>query len=302
MRPVILSLFAFGVLVSAFPAAAAVIKPHPAVTPYTGSIPLRRDEDGFKTYTFVTGIEGKGKTDEEFFRTLKVDGKVTRLAYDNPKGRSAHEIFVNYREGLEKGGYNVVFSCVEAECGPAYASSRWGRVTGLRYYTPKQRYLVAKTSKDGQDIYVAILVSKARHQVEVIEVTQMDKGLVTAKAIGEGLMLEGRVVLDGILFDTDKATIKAESKPAMEAIAAFLKDNPKVNVFIVGHTDGTGGFDHNMTLSKARAASVASALAKNHDIAAGRLGSYGVGPLSPRKSNESEGGRTENRRVEMVQR
>jgi len=302
LRLIILGLCALTMLASTLPTVAAEVKPHPAVTPYTGSIPLRRDEDGFKTYTFVTGVEGKGKTDEEFFRILKIDGKVTRLAYDNPKGRSAHEIFANYREGLEKGGYGILFSCAETECGPSYASSRWGRVTGLRYYTPTQRYLVAKASKDGQDIYVAILVAKARHQVEVVEVKQMDKGLVTAKAIGEGLMIEGRIVLDGILFDTDKATIKAESKPALEAIAEFLKDNPKVNVFIVGHTDGTGGFDHNMALSKSRAASVAAALAKDYGVATARLGSYGVGPLSPRKSNENEGGRAENRRVEMVRR
>lgn len=302
MRHIILGLYALGILASPMPALAATAKDHPAVTSYAGSVAARRDEDGFKSYTFVTAVNEKGKTDEEYFQTLKVDGKVTRLAYENPKGRSAHEIFTNYREGLEKGGFRVLFACAEKECGPGYGSSRWGRVTGLRYYGPDQRYLAAKASKDGQDIYVAILIAKLRHQVEIVEITQMDKGLVTAKAIGEGLMLEGRVVLDGILFDTDKATIKMESKPALDAIAQFLQDNPNLNVFIVGHTDGTGGFDHNMGLSKNRAASVVTALTKDYAIAAKRLGSYGVGPLSPRKSNENEGGRTENRRVEMVQR
>jgi len=38
-----------------------------------------------------------------------------------------------------------------------------------------------------------------------------------------------------------KATIKVESKPALDTIAQFLKDNQAMNVFIVGHTDGTGG-------------------------------------------------------------
>jgi outer membrane protein OmpA-like peptidoglycan-associated protein len=175
-------------------------------------------------------------------------------------------------------------------------------VTGLRYFGSDQRYLVAKASKGGQDIYVAILIAKLRHQVEIVEVAMMERGLVTARAIGEGLSAEGRVVLDGILFDTDKATIKPESKPALDAIAQYLKDNQKLNVFIVGHTDATGGFDHNMGLSRARAASVMEALAKDYGIAAARLGSYGVGPLSPRKSNDNESGRAENRRVEMVER
>jgi outer membrane protein OmpA-like peptidoglycan-associated protein len=302
MRSIIAGAIALGFLAAAMPAAAAQVKDHPAVKAYTGSVATRRDDDGFKTYSFVTGVNEKGKTDAEILQTLKVDGKVTRLAYENPKDRSAHEIYSNYREGLEKGGFKILFACAEKECGPSYASSRWGRVTGMRYYSSEQRYIVAKATKDGQDIYAAILVAKLRHQVEIVEVTQMEKGLVTAQAIGEGLMTEGRVVLDGILFDTDKATIKAESKPALDTIAQYLKDSPKLSVFIVGHTDGTGGFDHNMTLSKARAASVATALAKTYGIDAKRLGSYGVGPLSPRKTNDDEGGRAENRRVEMVQR
>ena len=302
MRPTILAFAVSSLVCFPWPSVGAQVKDHPAVTPYAGSVASRRDDDGFKTYTFVTGVNEQGKTDEDFFRTLTVDGKLTRLAYENPKGRSAHEIFTNYREGLEKGGFQIVFSCAEKECGPGYAASRWGRVTGLRYHSPDQRYLVAKATKDGNDIYVAILVAKLRHQVEVVEVTQMARGLVTAKAIGEGLMIDGRVVLDGIFFDTDKATIKAESTPALDTIAAYLKGNPQLNVFIVGHTDGTGGFDHNMALSKARAASVVAALTKTHGIDPKRLDSYGVGPLAPRKTNQNEGGRAENRRVEMVQR
>lgn len=301
MRTLIMGLAALSIAAS-WPAVAAEVKSHPAVTPYAGSIATRRDDDGFKSYSLVTSVNEKGKKDEEILQTLKVEGNVIRFAYENPKNRSAHEIHANYREGLEKGGFEILFACAEKECGPSYASSRWGRVTGLRYYSADQRYIAAKGSKNGQEIYVAVLVSKLRHQVEIVEIGEMDKGLVSAKAIGDGLMTEGRVVLDGIFFDTDKATIKAESKPALDTIAQYLKDNPKINVFIVGHTDGTGGFDHNMALSKARAGSVVTALTKQYGIPAKRLGSYGVGPLSPRKPNESEDGRAENRRVELVQR
>lgn len=46
-------------------------------------------------------------------------------------------------------------------------------------------------------------------------------------------------MLDGILFDFDKATLKPESKPALDAIAKFLADNPALKALIVGHTDGT---------------------------------------------------------------
>jgi hypothetical protein len=209
------------------PATAAAVKSHPAVAPYAGSVATRRDDDGFRSYTLVTAVNEKGKTDEDVFQTLKVEGNVIRFAYENPRDRSADEIYANYREGLEKGGFQILYACAAKECGPSFATSRWGRVTGLRFYGPEQRYIAAKGSKNGQEIYVAVLVAKLRHQVEIVEVGQMEKGLVTAKAIGDGLMIEGRVVLDGILFDTDKATIKAESKPALDTIAQFLKDDPK---------------------------------------------------------------------------
>ena len=137
-------------------------------------------------------------------------------------------------------------------------------MTGLRYFSPDMRYLAAKSSQGGQDIYVAILVAKLRHQVEVVEVTAMETGLVTAKAIADGFMLDGRVVLDGIFFDTDKAVLKAESKSALAVIATFLADNPELKVYIVGHTDGTGGFDHNLSLSKNRAEAVVGALVKDY--------------------------------------
>lgn len=301
MRLIMLGLAAL-TLVGATPATAAEVKNHPAVTPYAGSVATRRDDDGHRSYALVTAIDEKGGSDAEILRTLTVEGNVVRLAYENPKDRSAQEIYANYREGLEKGGFQILFACAEKECGPSYASSRWGRVTGLRYHSPEQRYIAAKGSKGGQDIYVAVLVAKLRHQVEIVEVGQMDTGLVTATAIGEGLKAEGRVVLDGIFFDTDKATLKAESKPALDAIAQYLRDHPALAGFIVGHTDTTGAFEHNMSLSKARAAAVTAALTAQYGIDAKRLAAYGVGPLSPRRTNAEEAGRGENRRVEMVQR
>ncbi|CAG0961399.1 Outer membrane protein Omp38 [Burkholderiales bacterium] len=301
MRPIVIGLAALSVLASS-PVCAAVVKNHPAVTPYAGSVATRRDDDGFKSYALVTAVNEKGKSDEEVLQTLKVSGNLIRFSYENPKDRSAHEIYTNYREGLEKGGFQILYACIEKECGPSHATSRWGRVTGLRFFSPEMRYIAAKGSKNGQEIYVAVLVAKLRHQVEIVEAAPMEKGLVTAKALAEGLRLEGRVVLEGIFFDTDKATIKAESKPALLAIKAFLTENAALRAYIVGHTDGTGEFGHNMQLSKDRAAAVVAALVNEYKIAPERLSAHGVGPLSPARTNKTDAGRTHNRRVELVER
>lgn len=301
MRVIVACVMCLSVLAAARVAAAAP-KDHPAVTPYEGSVATRRDDDGFKPYTLVTGVDAKGKTDEEVFRTLKVEGNVTRLAYENPKSRSAPEIHANYREGLEKGGFKILFSCATTACGPGYATSRWNRVTGMRYASSDMHYVAAKAQRDGRELYVAVLVARLRHQVEIVEVEAMQKGLVTAKALGEGLKRDGRVVLDGIFFDTDKATIKPESKPALETLAKFLAENASIRAHIVGHTDGAGDFAYNMQLSKNRAAAVMAALVGDYKIAAERLAAHGAGPLAPAATNKSEDGRALNRRVELVER
>ena len=59
----------------------------------------------------MVGVNEKGKTDTDFLQTLTVEGNVTRLAYENPKDRSADEIFANYREALEKAGFEILFAC-----------------------------------------------------------------------------------------------------------------------------------------------------------------------------------------------
>jgi len=301
MRHIILSLAVGSMFVSSL-SVAYEVKSHPSFTPYSGSVATRRDDDGFKSYSLVAAVNEKGKTDEEVLHTLKVKGNVIRFSYENPKDRSAHEIYANYRQGFEKGGFKILFACIADECGARYATSRWARVTGMRFFTPEMRYLAAKGSRDGQDVYIAVLVAKARHQVEIVEISQMETGLVTAESIGEGLKAEGRVVLDGILFDTDKAAIKVESKLALEAIATFLRDNAGLKAYIVGHTDGTGEFEHNMQLAKDRAAAVAAALVNDYQIGPERLAAHGVGSLSPVRTNKTDVGRAQNRRVELVER
>lgn len=136
---------------------------------------------------------------------------------------------------------------------------------------------------------------------KIIRVAGMEQSVVVsseqiAKAMGD----EGKVVFYGIYFDTDKATLKAESTPTLVEMAKWLKTNAGAKVFIVGHTDMQGSVERNQKLSRDRAASVIAALTKDHGIKADRLGAEGVGPLAPVASNSGEAGRAKNRRVEMV--
>ena len=100
--------------------------------------------------------------------------------------------------------------------------------------------------------------------------------MVDAAALAKGIEAEGRVSVYGIHFDTDKADIKPESRPALEEIAKLLKARPNLRIFVVGHTDMTGGLEHNRTLSDVRARAVVKALIDTYGIAANRLEGYGV--------------------------
>jgi outer membrane protein OmpA-like peptidoglycan-associated protein len=141
--------------------------------------------------------------------------------------------------------------------------------------------------------------SAAMHKI--VRVKAMEQSIVlSADQIGKDLGTGGKVVFYGIYFDTDKATIKAESAPTLAEMAKWLKANAGAKVYIVGHTDMQGAHDHNVKLSRDRAASVVAALAGPHGIAKDRLLADGAGPLAPVASNADEAGRAKNRRVEMV--
>lgn len=104
--------------------------------------------------------------------------------------------------------------------------------------------------------------------------------------------------LEGILFDTAKATIKPVSTEILEKAYSALAANPTVKVRIVGHTDNVGSAASNMTLSRQRAESVMAWLVKR-GIAADRMTAIGKGLTEPRATNDTPEGRQLNRRIEF---
>ena len=125
--------------------------------------------------------------------------------------------------------------------------------------------------------------------------------LADAKQMAQDIKNTGKVALYGIYFDTDKAIVKPESEPTLKEIAKFLKENTSIKIYVVGHTDSTGDFNHNQKLSEARAQSVVKELTGKYGIAANRLKGHGVGPLAPVASNSTNEGKAKNRRVELVE-
>ena len=109
-------------------------------------------------------------------------------------------------------------------------------------------------SENNKEIYAQLVVAV---------VGSMANKMVDAAAMAKGLGDKGHIALYGIYFDTDKATIKPESEPTLDEMAKLLRGQPQMKVFVVGHTDSQGSYEHNMTLSRARADAVAAALTRS---------------------------------------
>ena len=189
----------------------------------------------------------------------------------------------------QPGEVGTIFSGTSSSGGAGAIVARKERAAGLVYVV----LVVEQHSAD----YVGALI-------DIVEVESAETGLVVvdAEAIGSDIDEYGRVVLDGIVFEFDKATLKPESDAALEAMAEYLRDKADKSFYVVGHTDSVGTFAYNQKLSADRARSVADALKSRYGIASERLQPHGVGPLVPVFTNASEAGREQNRRVELVER
>jgi outer membrane protein OmpA-like peptidoglycan-associated protein len=136
------------------------------------------------------------------------------------------------------------------------------------------------------------------YMLTIVEKSLMEQ-VISAADIAASIKATGHIALY-ILFDTGLATIKPESKPALDQIAAMLKKEPTLKVYIVGHTDNQGTLDGNLKLSLDRANAVVNELVSKYGVAASQMVAKGVASLSPVSTNETDEGRKINRRVELV--
>jgi OmpA-OmpF porin, OOP family len=282
---------------------------HPLVSRYPGSFIGAYQVVEFDEFTLPLGrmkSDGSGLS-----KSQHLEGKITRIVYAVPAGRSILEVYRNYESALKKGGFEVLFTCVSVQgCGgsgptlyAAQGREDWSWNAGLRI-------LSAKLARAEGDVYVSLrvgqwsnLASGSEVDLYVVEVKPMEGGLVTvnAAALAGDISQTGHSAVYGIYFDTGKADVKPESDAALKEIATMLEQDPSLKLLVVGHTDNVGTLASNMDLSKRRAAAVVQALTAKHGVAAARLSAQGAGPLAPVASNGTEEGRAKNRRVELVQ-
>jgi OOP family OmpA-OmpF porin len=211
---------------------------------------------------------------------IKVEGHIYDIFYEIKEGKEAPgklQVIRNYENAIKEIGGSTVYE--------AKGEETWLKVEKAGVTT--WIYVDARTGGE----YELLIVEKKAMEQEVV---------ADAKSLAQDISTTGHASVYGIHFDFNKATVKPESEPTLKEIAKLLKQNPNLNLYVVGHTDNVGKIDYNMELSRARADAVKKALETSYGVTQNRLDSYGVGPLAPVASNETEEGRALNRRVELV--
>jgi outer membrane protein OmpA-like peptidoglycan-associated protein len=137
---------------------------------------------------------------------------------------------------------------------------------------------------------------------------QMDKQIKELKEETAGTGVEvtptdnGTAILvnlpDGVTFDVASYTLKPQFRDTLDQIAQSMNQYPNSLIDVYGHTDSTGSDAYNQTLSENRARTVAGYLA-TRGVSAARIRSQGFGETMPVDSNDTDAGRTRNRRVEI---
>lgn len=111
-------------------------------------------------------------------------------------------------------------------------------------------------------------------------------------------------MLDRVLFDSGKATLRRSAYPVLDRVAQVLNEIPDQPVGVEGHTDNVpikvSGWADNDALSLARAQAVVDYLVAKRGFDAGRITAIGYGESRPIASNDTADGRQKNRRVEII--
>lgn len=124
-----------------------------------------------------------------------------------------------------------------------------------------------------------------RRQLENLQLRQTESGVV--------------VTLGDVLFQSGETELRAEAMDSLVEVVDLLQSEPDKEIRIEGHTDATGNEETNLQISQQRADSVLTALV-SLGVDAGRITSAGMGQDFPIATNETEEGRAQNRRVDVI--
>ena len=252
-----------------------------------------------------------------FNKYIEVSGKLNNTQYLIPLDDGVLKVFENYKNALTNAGFNILYtennknSCFYREDffggdNPfsKFSGGFYSCDCEVDYY-----YVVAKGIRDTLDVYLSLYISTGGNYGQdfvvvnqsVVETVPLELGLVSAQNIAQNIDNAGHSIFYDIHFASGSAEIDAKSTNQLQEIAKYLNSHKDKSFYIVGHTDNTGNFDDNMTLSNNRAKAVVNELNSKYNVDANQLTPYGVANLCPVTNNNTDAGKARNRRVEIVE-
>jgi outer membrane protein OmpA-like peptidoglycan-associated protein len=118
----------------------------------------------------------------------------------------------------------------------------------------------------------------------------------TVERVGEGILV---TFASGLLFDFDSDNIRGNTRSNLDQLARSLAEYPGSNLMIVGHTDAVGADSYNQDLSERRSAAAGRYL-DTRGVSRSRMATRGVGETEPVASNDTDAGKSRNRRIEVA--
>ncbi len=251
----------------------------------------------------------------------EIEGAIRRTAYTIPgQSLTTLQLLTPLRTQLEEAGYTQIFTCADAACGGFDFRFQLDLIPAPAMFVDlgNFRYLLMENSE--MEPHAIALLASSTSTVGYLHVTEVSASLpagtpetVTptipesnappptgADGLIDSLRTNGHAVLPDLDFATGSSDLGPGSFPSLQALAAWLAENPGARVVLVGHTDSVGSLDANEALSRRRAQSVLERLTTTLGTNPNQLQADGAGALSPIASNLDDAGRAANRRVEVV--
>jgi outer membrane protein OmpA-like peptidoglycan-associated protein len=243
-----------------------------------------------------------------------IEGQIhTRAARLDGPDQNTLLLIQAFRTKLTGLGYQILLDCDQASCGGFDFRFSLDTVLppAMEVSLADYRFLSARGPLPSDAVAILVSRTEAAAFIQITRTGQAVAPVVTlapeeppvpAEAPETLAALEeaGRIVLEGLEFESGSSQLAADNQGILGKLALWLQQNPAAKLVLVGHSDNEGSLESNIAVSRDRAQSVRQELIGNHGIDADRLSVEGIGFLAPLTANRDDTARARNRRVEAV--
>ena len=213
---------------------------------------------------------------------------------------------------LYKEGFEVIFECDFRSCGSFNFRFNANIVNEPQMHLDlgDYKFITLKALTSGKINFITYIISKGSN-IGYVQLNAYGKNLSKKnnskknKGFNDNWIpnfndLKGSIILQGLKFKTGSSDITDANIKILSSLANYLILNDSEKIILVGNTDASGSLKNNIMLSKERAESVKNLFVAQFNVNPDQIATNGVGFLAPIASNETEKGRDQNRRVEVI--